>query len=86
MTEKWLLAKERSSSDILGLIDDVLDQIRFYQMNGAQLLQVEERATIRVANRTLGTIFRFPKFDIELFSVYQVYQRVLRKGFPNWIH
>lgn len=42
MTEKWLLEQEKTSDDILSTIDDVLDQIRFYQMSGKELLQVEE--------------------------------------------
>lgn len=28
MIEKWLIAQERTSQDILGLMDDVLDQVR----------------------------------------------------------
>lgn len=50
MTEKWLLAQERSATDIIHIMDDILDQIRFYQMNGSQLLQVEES--------TLGTRYQ----------------------------
>ena len=42
MCEQWLLAQEQRTEDILSLIDDILSQIRFYQMTGSQLLMVED--------------------------------------------
>ena len=36
MCEQWLMAQEQHTADILTLIDDILAQIRFYQMTGSQ--------------------------------------------------
>ena len=40
MCEQWLMAQEQHTDDILTLIDDILSQIRFYQMTGSQEILV----------------------------------------------